>query len=62
MALWAIDLALVGRRCSPARSKIIDPGAKRHRLQVVDLVPKDLVPKDLVPKELVPKDLVPRRD
>jgi hypothetical protein len=62
MALWAIDLALVGRRWSPARSEIIDPGAKRHRLQVVDLVPKDLVPKDLVPKELVPKDLVPRRD
>lgn len=38
-AWWAIDLALVGGRWSPARSEIIDPGAKRHRLQVVDLVP-----------------------
>lgn len=37
-AWWAIDLALVGGRWSPARSEIIDPGAKRHRLQVVDLV------------------------
>ncbi|MBI1302884.1 MAG: hypothetical protein GC172_03740 [Phycisphaera sp.] len=39
-AWWAIDLALVGGRWSPARSEIVDPGAKRHRLQVVDLAPK----------------------
>jgi hypothetical protein len=39
-AWWAIDLALVGGRWSPMRSEIVDPGAKRHRLQVVDLSPR----------------------
>jgi len=37
---WPIDLALVGGRWTPARSEIVDPGEKRHRLQVVDLAPR----------------------